>query len=121
MAILSLTPMLRTKDIKGTIDFYSQVLQFKVNEFNEEWGWASLSKDAIELMVAIPNDHMSFDKTDFTGSFYFRVDEIENLWNQINNKAKICYPLEKFEYGMKEFAIFDNNGYLLQFGEAIEL
>jgi uncharacterized glyoxalase superfamily protein PhnB len=119
MAFVSMTPMLRSKDIKATIEFYSQVLQFKVDEFNEEWGWASLSKDGVELMVATPNEHMPFESAGFTGSFYFRVDDIESLWNQINTKAKTCYPLESFEYGMKEFAIYDNNGYLLQFGEPI--
>jgi len=33
--------------------------------------------------------------------------------------VRICYPIETFEYGMREFAIYDNNGYLLQFGEAV--
>jgi hypothetical protein len=26
------------------------------------------------------------------------------------------YTIENFEYGMREFAIYDNNGYMLQFG-----
>ena len=30
-----------------------------------------------------------------------------------------CYPIEDFHYGMREFAIFDNNGYLLQFGQPL--
>lgn len=29
------------------------------------------------------------------------------------------YPVEDFGYGMREFAIYDNNGYLLQFGQEI--
>jgi len=31
-------------------------------------------------------------------------------------KANICYEIETFEWGMREFAIYDNNGYILQFG-----
>ena len=27
---------------------------------------------------------------------------------------------EDFEHGMREFAIYDNNGYMLQFGQEIE-
>jgi hypothetical protein len=27
--------------------------------------------------------------------------------------------MEDFHYGMREFAIFDNNGYLLQFGQPL--
>jgi hypothetical protein len=33
--------------------------------------------------------------------------------------VKIAYPMEDFEYGMREFAIYDNNGYMLQFGAPI--
>jgi hypothetical protein len=35
------------------------------------------------------------------------------------SRARICYPIDNFEYGMLEFAIYDNNGYLLQFGQPL--
>jgi hypothetical protein len=38
------------------------------------------------------------------------------LWAEVKDVAKIAYPLEVFDYGMSEFAIYDNNGYMLQFG-----
>jgi len=37
---------------------------------------------------------------------------------QKQNKT-IVYPIENFYYGMREFAIRDNNGYILQFGQEI--
>jgi uncharacterized glyoxalase superfamily protein PhnB len=55
----------------------------------------------------------------FTGSFYFHHDEVDELWQQIKDKAMVVYPLEDFGYGMREFAIRDNNGYILQFGQEI--
>ena len=119
MTFRSLTPLLRTKDIKGTIDFYTRLLGFTCESSSEEWGWASLSKDGIELMVATQNEQMPFEEAMFTGSFYFNVERINELWQQLEHQARICYPLETFEYGMTEFAIFDNNGYVLQFGEEI--
>jgi hypothetical protein len=30
-----------------------------------------------------------------------------------------AYPLKDFDYGMREFTIRDNNGYILQFGPEI--
>jgi hypothetical protein len=33
--------------------------------------------------------------------------------------VKFAYPLETFEYGLREFAIYDNNGYMLQFGTPV--
>ena len=34
-------------------------------------------------------------------------------------KQTIVYPIENFYYVMREFAIRDNNGYILQFGQEI--
>lgn len=119
MRLERLTPMLRTKDIKGTIAFYTGVLGFTCDAFSEEWGWANLSRDSTSLMVATPNAHEDFDEPVFTGSLYFRCDDVNALWTHLADKARVAYPVEDFEYGMREFAIFDNNGYLLQFGEEV--
>jgi hypothetical protein len=42
---------------------------------------------------------------------------VDQLWELVNARAKVCYPIETFGYGMREFGIYDNNGYLLQFGQ----
>ncbi|MBA5792492.1 MULTISPECIES: VOC family protein [unclassified Flavobacterium] len=112
-----LTPMLWTEDLQASIAFYTQILGFTCAEFNEEWQWAALQLDAIELMLAKPNQHMPYDKIGFTGSFYIEVDDVETLWHHLKNKATVVYELETFNWGMKEFAIKDNNGYMLQFGQ----
>ena len=39
MKFSRLTPMLWTNELTVTKDFYTSVLGFAVNEFNEEWGW----------------------------------------------------------------------------------
>lgn len=112
-------PMLWTNELKETIAFYVNVLGFECGEFNEDWGWAALHKDDCEIMLAKPNEHSPFEKPIFTGSFYFNVDAVDELWNAIKDKCKICYEIENFEWGMREFAVYDNNGYLLQFGQEI--
>jgi uncharacterized glyoxalase superfamily protein PhnB len=112
----SLHPMLRTKDLKATIEFYTQRLGFVCEGFSAEDGWASLRRDAVEIMVATPNLHVPFDVPAFTGSLYFNVKDVATLWAQLKDVVEIAYPLETFHYGMSEFAIYDNNGYMLQFG-----
>jgi catechol 2,3-dioxygenase-like lactoylglutathione lyase family enzyme len=119
MTFTSLRPMLRTKDFEGTIDFYTRHLGFKCDGRSDADGWASLRRDAVWLMVATPNAHMPFDAPAFTGSFYFNVDDAGALWGTLKDHARVCYPMEDFHYGMREFAIFDNNGYLLQFGQPL--
>jgi len=36
------------------------------------------------------------------------------LWKRLKDRCKIEYPIEDFEYGVREFAIRDNSGYLLE-------
>ncbi len=60
------------------------------------------------------------DLIGFTGSFYFSTDDVDAMWARLKDKAKVCYGIENFDYGMRKFAVYDNNGYLLQFGQAIE-
>ena len=120
MSLQNLRPMLWTEDLTGSVDFYTAVLRFTANEINNDWGWAWLSKDNVHLMLARPNEHTPYDKIGFTGSFYFTTDDVDELWDELKDKVKVCYGIENFESGMREFAVYDNNGYLLQFGQEID-
>jgi uncharacterized glyoxalase superfamily protein PhnB len=111
--------MLRTKDFKGTIEFYTRLLGFTCAGRSDADGWASLRRDTVGLMIATPNAHMPFDTPAFTGSLYFDVDDARALWDEIKDDVRVCYPIEDFHYGMREFAIYDNNGYVLQFGQPL--
>jgi catechol 2,3-dioxygenase-like lactoylglutathione lyase family enzyme len=117
MAIRKLTPMLYTPDLEGTVDFYVQQLGFSCVAADESW--SCMQCDGIELMMSLPNAHIPFDKPLFSGSFYFSVTNVDALWQRLKDKTRICYGIENFDYGMREFALYDNNGYLLQFGEEI--
>jgi uncharacterized glyoxalase superfamily protein PhnB len=117
MKLNSMVPMLWTDDLDASIAFYHDLLGFECASRIE--GWAVLKKDAVELMLSLPNAHETFVKIQFTSSFYFHPDNVEELWQQLKDKATIVYPIEDFDYGMREFAIRDNNGYILQFGQEI--
>jgi len=117
---MGLKPMLYTKELTETIAFYTDVLGFECLAFEEEWGWASLRKDNVEIMLACPNEHIPFLKPAFTGSLYISTGEVNELWDKYRHTCKVCYEIENFNYGMREFAIYDNNGYLLQFGQQLD-
>jgi uncharacterized glyoxalase superfamily protein PhnB len=119
MKLTALRPILWTDQFDETIDFYTEILGFTIRERSIEWGWASLCKDEVEIMFAKPNAHTPFDQPIFTGSFYFSTDNVDKLWNELKDKARICYEIENFDWEMREFAIYDNNGYVLQFGQII--
>ena len=119
MKALKLTPMLWTENLQETIDFYTNTLGFICGDKNDEWGWAAMHNGDIDVMVAKPNEHTPYDKIMFSGSFYFTLENVNELWEELKNKCTIAYPIENFEWEMREFAIFDNNGYMLQFGQDI--
>lgn len=116
MKLNHLTPMLYTADLQGTVDFYVEILGFTCIAFEAEWGWGRVRLDGVELMFSQPNEHIPFEKPGLTGSLYIHTDDVDAIWNRLKDKTTVCYPIEDFDYGMREFAIYDHNGYLLQFG-----
>jgi uncharacterized glyoxalase superfamily protein PhnB len=120
MRLHALTPMLRTRDLPGSLAFYCGMLGFECAAHDETRGWASLRRDGVELMLSGPNAHEGDGAPAVTGSLYFRTDAIDALWQRLQDRVRVCYPPEDFDYGMREFAVYDNNGYLLQFGSPVD-
>jgi predicted enzyme related to lactoylglutathione lyase len=121
MKLLGLSPMLWTKHLNLTVGFYTNILKFKCDELNEKLGWASLSRDNVQVMLAVPKRHPDFKEAQFTGSIYIHTDDIEKLWKELKDKVEVVYPIDNFEHGMREFAIYDCNRYMIQFGQEIDL
>jgi uncharacterized glyoxalase superfamily protein PhnB len=109
--------MLTVPEIEPAVKFYRETLGFK--SANQTESWAVVDRDGVEVMFALPNPHMPvFTSAQFTGSLYFQMDSgVDDLWTAVKDKVLVVYALETFDYGMREFAIRDNNGYVLQFGE----
>lgn len=119
MKFTALRPILWTENIDETIGFYTRILGFNLIGRNDEWQWASLKKDEVMIMLS-QNDYEKPNGIGFTGSLYFNVDNVDELWEDLKTKAKVCYEIETFEWEMREFAVYDNNGYLLQFGQPVD-
>ena len=119
MKFLVLTPMLESNDMPGTIDFYVNKLGFTLEnklEFDGQIAWASLIRDSIAIMFKTPNQVMNYGTILLTGNLYIHCDDAPALWELLRLQAPVVYELEAFNYGMTEFAIKDNNGYVLSFG-----
>ena len=70
-------------------------------------------------MLALPNQHLPYHSSYMTGSLYLRTDNVDAWWQELKDKTELVYPIENFDYGMREFAIKDCNGYMLQFGQPV--
>jgi len=118
MQIIGPIPILYVADLEQATRFYCDVLGFQCA--NRLDGWASLQLDHAEIMLSLPNEHLPFEKPMLTGSLCFRTENVEALWERLRGQVTIVYPIEDFEYGMREFAIRDLNSYVLQFGQEID-
>ncbi|GEP98814.1 VOC family protein [Chitinophaga cymbidii] len=125
MKLLAPIPTLTTPSLQETVDFYVSVLDFTCKTMDEDWKFASINKDSVNMQLVHPqskfpfNSPGPFDEPVFTGAIYIHMDGIDELWEKVKDKAEVCFPIQNFDYGMREFGIYDNNGYLLQFGEQI--
>jgi uncharacterized glyoxalase superfamily protein PhnB len=117
--LTALTPMLETYNMQATIDFYTETVGFKIENYTRDSGRVSLMRDGINLMFTTPNQHRNISEAAMSGSLYLNTDNIDEVWKNLKDKCNICYPIEDFDYGMREFAVYDNNGYLLQFGQEL--
>ena len=51
--------------------------------------------------------------------FYIDVDDIAHAYKELEDKVEVVKPLETTWYGVREFFIRDNNGYILGFSEQL--
>lgn len=122
MQLSHITPMLEAKNLTETIEFYTKTLGFTCASVWPQTGepcWTCLKKDSIEIMFTSKNSHSKLEGTVMTGSLYLYSEPVDKFWEELKDKVTVEYPIENFEYGMREFAIRDCNGYLLQFGQEI--
>ena len=135
-----LTPNLEVKDVKQTVKFYQSVLDFSLimavpesqDEIEQtlakdkEYVYALVSKDNVELMfqrsdsfkedVVLAKNH----PLGASASFYMEIDGIDKLYKTVKDTNVEPTELKTAWYGMREFYMKDNNGYVLGFAEKIE-
>jgi uncharacterized glyoxalase superfamily protein PhnB len=115
MAFLKLEPMLQTIDLVGTIDWYCTVLAFRLDARSEQW--CRLERDGTALMF-MTNAHLGSPQA--TATQYFYIDDVAALFETVRPHCKIEWGPEVMPYGNLEFAIRDNNGYLLSFSQKVD-
>ncbi|GHU26772.1 bleomycin resistance family protein [Betaproteobacteria bacterium] len=140
MKIRKLSPNFAVSDIRKTVQFYCDVLGFKlvmavpetqdgidpVFSEQKQYVYAVVANEDVELMFEhtdtfmqdIPLPHP--ENIGASVSFYMEVEEIEALYKEIRRKNVATTELKTTWYGMREFYLQDNNGYILGFAEKAE-
>ncbi len=140
MKVNKLTPNFEVKNIRETVEFYQSILGFSLTMVvpeaqdgieqtftnGKEYVYAMVRKDNVEMMFQRTDSFkkdVSFAKDLSLGasvSFYMEVNGIDVFHSQIKDKNIKPTELKIASYGMREFYITDNNGYILGFAEKNE-
>lgn len=122
----SLTVELLVDDFDKTIQWYQSTLDFKIVSISPDSTnptFARLKKGSVEIMFYHRSEFAleipTFEDIRIGGSMalYLVVDDIQSIWDIVQDKTKVIQPLHPTNYGSKEFTILDCNGYHLMFGE----
>ncbi len=110
-----MSPQLRVADLAAAIEFYTQKLGFTL-DFRYEDFYAGIMRDGHSIhlkWVDCPENEKDSDDLDI----FFAVDNIEALYEVVQNKSvHILQPLREAPYG-REFYIADPDGHHIGFVE----
>ena len=108
---MSLTILLRCRDLEETRQFYRSALDFEVRDsaggtLTAEKQGGTLIFTSGDLWKSPPN---------FSGTIYFGVQDVDGYFAAVKDKVAVAWPVQNMSYGTREFGVKDCNGYHLAF------
>lgn len=113
-------------DVNKTLDYYINTLGFELIDTNPgsgtyEWGYVKVGEVGFMFQeeTSLKKEYKELNDYVIGGAltFYIRVKNIQELYQEVQNKVEVIKSLNKTFYGAYEFAIRDINGYVLTFAE----
>jgi catechol 2,3-dioxygenase-like lactoylglutathione lyase family enzyme len=117
-SFFAIMPVLKVTDLDRSIAWYRRVLGFRPEGRSAGDGDGEnvfLHAGVTELLLTT-GSHLG-GAPSFTGTLYFRVSGVDDLFARVRDRPEVVWPLEAQEYGTREFGIRDPDGYLLAFAE----
>ena len=117
----TVTAILKTTNVAGTIDWYRGI-GFEIRGVFPEEGeptWCEVSRDGVILQF-LGGETPWPGPPAFTGTLYFHPVSVEGLYEQIKDHTAPAWGPEVREWGARELGLQDPNGYFLTFTEPVE-
>ena len=129
MAFTELTPNCMVEDVAATVDWYERVLGAttvdRMPEAGDDLLWAQVRIGDVSIMfqerASLEAELPSFEGAEIGASLTLYVDaeDVRELHGELADEAEVVLELRETDYGRREFAIADPNGYVLWFGEKV--
>ena len=121
--LVRMAPYFPVADVDSASSHYEKVLGFR-REYaaGSPPQFAILSRDGCSIMLRLVTDPSKISPNERQGGTwdaFFWVRDVQSLYEELHAKgADVVYgPIVQTEYGMKEFAARDRDGYILGFGQ----
>ena len=122
-----LSPTLAVRDMKKTIDFYTNALGFKLGmcfPSPDNPKYADLSKDSM-VMMFLPTKNVGISGEEKLGTgvnFYMQIDgDIDKYYDELKQKGvKIAIDIKTEPFGIRDFTVQDPDGYKLTFNQTLQ-
>jgi glyoxylase I family protein len=122
MEIKGLYPLIQVFDMKTSLSFYCEVLEFKIHESagqKDDLGWVWLKWSNIDLMLntayETPNRPEKPDAARVAAHedtiLYFGCPDVEQAYQTLISKGLKLSPPVITSYGMKQLYFHDPDGY----------
>lgn len=131
MTVNSLTPDLMVEDVANTADWYEEVFDAAVvatlpTDTDDPW-WAQLQIDDASLMIqdraSLAEKLPLLEEEAIGGSvaMYIDIDDAQTLHDELSEAGiNVIQDLHETDFGWRQFAVEDCNGYILWFGEKLD-
>jgi len=113
-----LVPALLVRDMAEALEFYGR-LGFKLTGCHPigKPTWAEVCRDSVTLQFHTQPPRGTPTTPVFSGTLYVFPESVTALADEYHGKVEFAWGPEVMDYGMREFAVQDPNGYFLAFSE----
>jgi catechol 2,3-dioxygenase-like lactoylglutathione lyase family enzyme len=113
-------PCLLVADMRETLDFYLESLGFVQTGYypiESDPVRTEVRRDDVAIILVTEAPHARGDAPALTGALYIFPESVDRLADELRGKVPFQWGPHETEFGLREFAIRDPNGYLLVFAE----
>jgi uncharacterized glyoxalase superfamily protein PhnB len=109
-------PYLVVEDVERSVQYYKEVLGFRVDMI--DCGFALVSRDKVSIMLQQKAVGQCHHHGPMAG--YVWVNNVDGSRDELEARgATVCRPVADMRWGTREFEVQDPDGYLLRFGQIL--